>query len=114
MNEMDLIEKRISSTVIAKIGPFEYCLDKVLLPNGEEKEKSLVPDEDRQRFITLVRTLFAQRRKTIRNNLLSSPAFSNLGKGRIESAFSALGLTGSERAETLSFDTLVALMRALG
>lgn len=42
MNEMDLIEKRISSTVIAKIGPFEYCLDKVLLPNGEEKEKSLV------------------------------------------------------------------------
>ena len=78
------------------------------------KDHSLVPDEDRQCFITLVRALFAQRRKTIRNNLLSSPAFSNLGKERIESAFSALGLTGSERAETLSFDTLVVLMRALG
>ena len=42
MNEADLTEKRLSSRVIAKIGPFEYCLDRVLLPNGEEKEKSLV------------------------------------------------------------------------
>lgn len=42
MNEFDLVEKRLSSRVIAKIGPFEYCLDRVLLPNGEEKDKSLV------------------------------------------------------------------------
>lgn len=42
MDELDFTEKSISSTVIAKIGPYQYCIDKVRLPNGEEEEKSLV------------------------------------------------------------------------
>ena len=79
----------------------------------QRRSESLVSDEDRSLFLSMVRALFAQRRKTIRNNLLSSPSFSSKGKERIEKAFSAAGLTGSERAETLSFGTLSSLMTAL-
>ena len=77
------------------------------------KERSLIEEKDRVLFISLVRALFAQRRKTIRNNLLSSPYFSSMGRERIESAFASLGLSGSERAETLSFQDLAALMLGL-
>ena len=79
----------------------------------QRRSESLVSDEDRSLFLSMVRALFAQRRKTIRNNLLSSPSFSSRGKERIEKAFSEAGLTGSERAETLSFGTLSSLMSAL-
>ena len=78
-----------------------------------KRSKSLIPDEDRAFFLSMVRALFAQRRKTIRNNLLSSPLFSSKGKEPIEEAFRDSSLTGTERAEILSFSTLVSLMEAL-
>ena len=76
------------------------------------KEKSLVDASDRDLFIRMVRALFAKRRKTIRNNLLTSQ-FAAIGKECIERAFAEAGLTGSERAEVLPFETLVNLMVAL-
>ena len=79
----------------------------------KRREKSLVEEEDRSLFLTLVRALFQQRRKTIRNNLVSSPYFSSKGKDCIEKAFSEAGLSGAERAETLDFPQLIALMNAL-
>lgn len=77
------------------------------------RSESLVPNEERVFFLSMVRALFAQRRKTIRNNLLSSSAFSSRGREFIEKAFTAASLSGSERAEALSFDQLVILMHAL-
>ena len=77
------------------------------------RKDSLVGQDERPLFISLVRALFAQRRKTIRNNLLSSPRFSSLGKERIEDVLASTGLDGSERAETLSLDTLKALSSKL-
>ena len=77
------------------------------------RSESLVPNEKRAFFLSMVRALFAQRRKTIRNNLLSSNAFSSSGREFIEKAFTAASLSGSERAEALSFDQLVILMHAL-
>ena len=77
------------------------------------KDRSLVEGDERSRFLLLVRALFSQRRKTIRNNLLSSPVFSSIGKDRIEKAFDSASLSGSERAETLSFDTLIKLSDGL-
>ena len=77
------------------------------------RSESLVPNEERAFFLSMVRALFAQRRKTIRNNLLSSNAFSSRGREFIEKAFTAASLSGSERAEALSFDQLVILMHAL-
>ena len=75
------------------------------------RKESLVSDDIRAVFLSLVRSLFAQRRKTIRNNLLSSPFFSSFGKERIEAAFKAAALSGTERAETLPFPVLIALAR---
>ena len=79
----------------------------------KKRETPLIEDKDRSFFLAMVRALFSQRRKTIKNNLLSSPLFSSEGKERIEKAFQNAALTGSERAETLSFETLINLMRAL-
>ena len=74
----------------------------------ERRESPLVSDDIRNDFLSLVRQLFSQRRKTVRNNL--SSAFS---KDRLEKAFRATGMSGMERAEKLSFDELVSLCRAL-
>lgn len=78
-----------------------------------KRKESPVRTEDRAGFLSMIRALFSQRRKTVRNNLLSSPVFSQKGREHIENAFSSLGLTGGERAETLSMDTLVSLYDAL-
>lgn len=78
-----------------------------------KRKESPVRTEDRAGFLSMIRALFSQRRKTVRNNLISSPVFSQKGREHIENAFSSLGLTGGERAETLSMDTLVSLYDAL-
>ena len=78
-----------------------------------KRSKRIVEDGDRTLFLSMVRALFSQRRKTIRNNLLSSPSFSSKGRERIEAAFAGAGLTGTERAETLGFDRLVPLMEGM-
>lgn len=66
----------------------------------KKREKSLVDEEYRATFLTLLRSLFHQRRKTVRNNLQSS-IYGNRGKDYIEYILSSSSLTGSERAETL-------------
>ena len=71
------------------------------------RRESLLPEEDRKVLLPLVRSLFSQRRKTIRNNLAPTP-FS----ARMDEAFSSCGLTGKERAETLSSEKLIELARA--
>ena len=71
------------------------------------RRESLLPEEDRKVLLPLVRSLFSQRRKTIRNNLAPT-SFS----ARMDEAFSSCGLTGKERAETLSSEKLIELARA--
>ena len=73
----------------------------------ERREKSLVPSEIRDVFLSMNRALFAQRRKTVRNNLKA------LNLRDIDSVLSSSGLTGSERAETLPVSTLVKLASAI-
>ncbi|MGN0851447.1 MAG: 16S rRNA (adenine(1518)-N(6)/adenine(1519)-N(6))-dimethyltransferase RsmA [Candidatus Ornithospirochaeta sp.] len=74
----------------------------------KRREKSLVDDTLRPVFIPLLRDIFQQRRKTIRNNLNSSE-YGNLGKDRVEEILSLSGLSGNERAEALSWDSLLKL-----
>lgn len=71
-----------------------------------ERKRSAVSDDARPMMLRLVRSAFAQRRKTLRNNLSSSSFSSLAGKDAIEGVFSRMGLTGSERAETLSVERL--------
>ena len=77
----------------------------------QKRPASLVKDEERKAFLKNVRTLFAQRRKTVRNNLLASGRFP---KEHLDAAFGRAGLQGTERAEALSFAQLLALSEALG
>ena len=74
----------------------------------KRREKSLVDDTLRPVFIPLLRDIFQQRRKTIRNNLNSSE-YGNLGKDKVEEILSLSGLSGNERAEALSWDSLLKL-----
>ena len=74
----------------------------------KRKEKSLVDDTLRPVFIPLLRDIFQQRRKTIRNNLNSSE-YGNLGKDKVEEILSLSGLSGNERAEALSWESLLKL-----
>ena len=74
----------------------------------ERRETSLVPDEMRNDFLSIVRMLFSQRRKTIRNNL--SSAYS---KDKLSSAFDRASLSGMERAEALDIDQLINLVNIL-
>lgn len=74
----------------------------------ERRETSLVPDEIRNDFLSIVRTLFSQRRKTIRNNLSSV-----YSKEKLSSAFDRASLSGMERAEALDIDQLINLVNIL-
>jgi 16S rRNA (adenine1518-N6/adenine1519-N6)-dimethyltransferase len=59
---------------------------------------------------TVATHAFAQRRKTIRNSLMSSAGWD---PARLDSALAAAGVEGGRRAEALSFDEYVALARAV-
>ena len=74
----------------------------------KRREKSLVDDTLRPVFIPLLRDIFQQRRKTIRNNLNSSE-YGNFGKDKVEEILSLSGLSGNERAEALSWESLLKL-----
>jgi len=64
----------------------------------ERREDELIGSRLRPLFFQILRTLFSQRRKTIRNNFSSSPLSVLVKRGLLEES----GFTGSERAETLS------------
>lgn len=77
-----------------------------------KRDKSLVDDSLRPVFLPLVRDLFSQRRKTIKNNLMAS-SYGNCGKAKIEQIISQSGLSGSERAEALSFEQLLTISKVI-
>ena len=74
------------------------------------RKESYVDDDERDGFLAFIRVLFSQRRKTIRNNILSSTQFS---RDSMEAAFASAGLTGGERAEVLDTPILLSLFRAM-
>lgn len=74
------------------------------------RKESYVDDDERDGFLAFIRVLFSQRRKTIRNNILSSRQFS---RDSMEAAFASAGLTGGERAEVLDTPVLLSLFRAM-
>ena len=75
-----------------------------------KRKESSVDDEERDGFLAFIRVLFSQRRKTIRNNILSSRQFT---RESMEAAFASAGLTGGERAEVLDTPVLLSLFRSI-
>lgn len=77
------------------------------------REQSLVSDERRTLFLTMVRDLFAQRRKTVKNNLSASPVSASIGKERVAQVLEGAGIDPSRRAETLNWEELLRLSELL-
>jgi 16S rRNA (adenine1518-N6/adenine1519-N6)-dimethyltransferase len=76
------------------------------------RHRPAVEVADEARFFALVRTAFAQRRKTIANNLKA--ARQTLGyTGEMAGVLEAAGINPQRRAETLSLDEFAALDDAL-
>ncbi len=78
----------------------------------KKREQSLVPGSHRETFLTLLRAIFAQRRKTLRNNLQSS-LYGNNGKEFVEKILLLSSLDGGERAEALPVSKIVDLAAAI-
>lgn len=67
------------------------------------------PDVDRTRLFELIRAAFSQRRKTLRNTIASMAGSTELAAQALNRA----GLPSTARAEELSLDDFVTLMRAV-
>lgn len=70
--------------------------------------------DDEARFFHIVRSSFAQRRKTLLNALLRAPASFNLGftmedRVGVEALLAAAGIDGARRGETLSLEEFARL-----
>jgi 16S rRNA (adenine1518-N6/adenine1519-N6)-dimethyltransferase len=70
----------------------------------------LAPVADEPAFRALVKAVFAQRRKTLRNGLLGA----GYAPHAVDAALAALGLAPTVRGETLDIPTLAALCDVLG
>lgn len=74
-----------------------------------KRENPLVPDAEARDFLELVRILFAQRRKTVKNNLKATGKSS----ADVDRALTECGISQTERAEKLSVWQILALKRSL-
>jgi 16S rRNA (adenine1518-N6/adenine1519-N6)-dimethyltransferase len=77
----------------------------------EKRVQPLVGPDDRRTFLTMVDDVFAQRRKTLRNNLLSGKTVNLLGKENLLERLELSGIPNNERAEQLGFPDLLLLHR---
>ena len=76
------------------------------------RERPAVDVADQAQFFALVRASFAQRRKTILNNLKAASSALGLNQN-LESALEAASITPQRRAETLSIEEFALLDREL-
>ena len=77
----------------------------------EKRVQPLVGPDERRTFLTMVDDVFAQRRKTLRNNLLSCKTVNLLGKENLLERLELSGIPNNERAEQLGFPDLLLLHR---
>lgn len=77
----------------------------------EKRVQPLVGLDERRTFLTMVDDVFAQRRKTLRNNLLSGKTVNLLGKENLLERLELSGIPNNERAEQLGFPDLLLLHR---
>jgi len=77
------------------------------------REESRVPPHLRESFSIIRGDLFAQRRKTILNNVRSGKSGALLGKEGVAALFAESGVEENKRAEALGWDEFLALSAAL-
>ena len=74
-----------------------------------KKEENLLESEERADFFVLLRSLFSQRRKTIKNNLSRIIA----DKTELVAILERAGIDEKERAENLSLEDILRLYRSI-
>ena len=74
-----------------------------------KKEENLLESEERSNFFMLLRSLFSQRRKTIKNNLSRIIA----DKTELVAILERAGIDEKERAENLSLEDILRLYRSI-
>lgn len=125
------VQKEVAQRITAKPGDDDYSSFSVLCqwaydvsniidlaggsfwprPNVDSRAVKMVKKDafpcctDPSLFMKLMRALFAQRRKTIKNNLNALPE----AKGRVDEYLEKAGLAPTLRAEVLSVDQMLAL-----
>jgi 16S rRNA (adenine1518-N6/adenine1519-N6)-dimethyltransferase len=77
------------------------------------REESRVPEHLRDAFSIIRGDLFAQRRKTILNNVRSGKSGAILGKEGVATLFQESGIDPGKRAEVLGWEDFLALSAAL-
>ncbi|NCC65563.1 MAG: ribosomal RNA small subunit methyltransferase A [Spirochaetia bacterium] len=77
------------------------------------REQSRVPDAIRPAFMLMLRELFSQRRKNIKNNLLSGKVGALIGKDGVIRVIDDASLDSTLRAEALSYDQFLSLSSSL-
>lgn len=77
------------------------------------KQVPLVSEALRPYFLQLIRDLFAQRRKTVKNNLLSGKTGKVVGKQGVDALLTSTGIDPSARAEALDWDAFLKLSASL-
>lgn len=77
------------------------------------RAQSRVPDQLREAFQIIRSDLFAQRRKTILNNVRSGKSGALLGKEGVAALFRESGVDAGKRAEALGWEEFLALSAAL-
>jgi len=80
---------------------------------GAFREKSLVALADEEFFIKLVRASFAQRRKTLLNNLKRAALMVNVPEEKIREALAEARIDGRRRGETLTVSEFGCLANSL-
>ncbi|NLZ77716.1 MAG: ribosomal RNA small subunit methyltransferase A [Spirochaetales bacterium] len=75
----------------------------------QRRSESRIPKTDRSAFHLLVRELFSQRRKTLRNNLLRSKVGARIGREGVEELLLRSGIDPSRRPETLLWEDILSL-----
>lgn len=78
----------------------------------EKRREGRVPPSLKGDFIVMMHDLFAQRRKTIKNNLLRGTCGAVLLRDGVDAVLAESGLDPSRRAEELSWDELVRIAAA--
>lgn len=78
-----------------------------------KREKPLVEDSLRPTFLLVIRDLFAQRRKTVKNNLLGGKIGARIGKDGVNELLSQSGVNPTLRAEALGWEQFHVLSEIL-
>lgn len=68
-----------------------------------------VPVVDEKTFFKVTRSLFINRRKQLKNNLMSSPLFENLTQDDVAQVLEESGIKPTDRGETLSIERIALL-----